>query len=270
MDLSTGVITTVAGNGEWGYSGDNGQATAAELDEPAGVAVDSAGDLFIADEYNCRIREVNLSSGVITTVAGNGTPAYSGDNGPATAAELDYPASIAVDSAGDLFIADTNNGVVREVNLSTGIITTAATKLHQLTGVAVDPAGDLFIADGGYVSETNHVTGAISTVAGNGTWGYSGDDGPATAAELAYPTGVAVDSAGDLFIADEGSSRIREVDVSTGVITTVAGGGIAGDNGRATAAELDYPSAVAVDSAGDVFIADCGDNVVREVNTPPA
>ena len=154
-----------------GYSGDGGPATAAELNSPTGVAVDAAGDLFIADSGNNRIREVNLATGMITTVAGNGTGGYSGDGGPATAAELDYPEGVAVDAAGDLFIADSDNNRVREVNLSTGMIT---------------------------------------TVAGNGTDGYSGDNGPATAAELNYPEGIAVDAAGDLFIADtdnDGSAR---------------------------------------------------------------
>ena len=151
--------------------------------------MDSAGDLFIADTGNNVVREVNASTGAITTVAGNGTAGYSGDNGPATAAELASPAGVAVDSAGDLFIADTGNNVIREVNLSTGMIT---------------------------------------TVAGNGTDGYSGDGGQATAAELNDPEGVAVDSAGDLFIADTGNNVIREVNPPRGVITTVAGNGTDG------------------------------------------
>ena len=223
--------------------GDNGPATAAELSGPTGVAVDSAGDLFIADTGNDRIREVNHATGVITTIAGNGTEGYSGDNGPATAAELDDPEGVAVDSAGDLFIADTGNNRIREVNLSTGVITTVAgngtagysgdngpataAELYIPDGVAVDSAGDLFIADTATtrIREVNLSTGVITTVAGNGTVGYSGDNGPATAAELDGPTGVAVDSAGDLFIADSANNRIREVNHATGVITTVAGNG---------------------------------------------
>ena len=226
---ATGDIITVAGNGTAGYSGDNGPATAAELDSPRGVAVDSAGDLFIADNGNNVVREVVKATGDIITVAGNGTAGYSGDNGPATAAELNGPNGVAVDSAGDLFIADTDNNAVREVVKATG---------------------------------------DIITVAGNGTAGYSGDDGPATAAELDNPIGVAVDSAGDLFIADSGNNVVREVVKATGDIITVAGNGTAGysgDNGPATAAELDGPGRVAVDSAGDLFIADTGNNVVREV-----
>ena len=232
VNPATGVITTVAGTGTDGYSGDNGLATAAELDVPHGVAVDASGDLFIADTYSNRIREVDLSTGVITTLAGNGFPGYSGDNGQATAAELDAPRGVAVDSSGHLFIADTGNNAIREVNLSTGVIT---------------------------------------TVAGNGTAGYSGDGGPATAAQLATPCGVAVDSSGHLFIADTNNSAIREVNLSTELITTVAGDGTAGysgDNGQATAAEMNYPSGVAVDTSGHLFIADSGNSAIREVNLP--
>ena len=219
---TTGTIVTAAGNGTAGYTGDNGPATAAELNSPWGLAVDSAGDLFIADTDNNVVREVVKATGDIITVAGNGTAGYSGDSGPATAAELNDPNGVAVDSAGDLFIADTDNNVIREVVKATG---------------------------------------DIITVAGNGTAGYSGDNGPATAAELNSPRGVAVDSAGDLFIADCGNNVIREVVKATGDIITVAGNGTAGysgDDGPATAAELNDPNGVAVDSAGDLFIADCG------------
>ena len=283
---ATGDIITVAGNGTAGYSGDGGPATAAELNDPDGVAVDSAGDLFIADTGNNVIREVVKATGDIITVAGNGTAGYSGDGGPATAAELDSPRGVAVDAAGDLFIADTGNNVIREVVKATGdIITVAgngtagysgdggpatAAELNGPNGVAVDSAGDLFIADANnnVIREVVKATGDIITVAGNGTAGYSGDGGPATAAELNDPIGVAVDSAGDLFIADTDNNVIREVVKATGDIITVAGNGTAGysgDDGPATAAELDDPSRVAVDSAGDLFIADTGNNVVREI-----
>ena len=283
---TTGTIVTAAGNGTAGYAGDNGPATAAELHGPGAMAIDSAGDLFIADGGNNVVREVVKATGEIITVAGNGTAGYSGDNGPATAAELDYPHSVAIDSAGDLFIADTYNNVIREVVKATGdIITVAgngtagysgdngpatAAELNDPLGVAVDSAGDLFIADDGnnVVREVVKATGDITTVAGNGTAGYSGDGGPATAAELNGPRGLAFDSAGDLFIADQNNNMVREVVKATGDIITVAGNGTAGysgDNGPATAAELDEPLRVAVDSAGDLFIADSGNNVVREV-----
>ena len=178
--VSNGVITTVAGNGTAGFSGDNGPATSAQLYDPAGVAVDSAGNLYIADTGNNRIRKV--SNGVITTVAGNGTAGFSGDGGPATSAQLNDPQGVAVDSAGNLYIADYRQ------------------QPH--------PQG---------LERRDHHRG------GNGTPGFSGDNGPATSAQLNYPEGVAVDSAGNLYIADTGNNRIRKV--SNGVITTVAGNG---------------------------------------------
>ena len=286
VNHATGVITTVAGNGIAGYSGDNGPATAAELFEPTSVAVDSAGDLFIADSGNYRIREVDLSTGIITTIAGNGSYTYSGDNGPATAAALNYPEGVALNAAGDLFIADSNNERVREVNRSTGIITTIAgngnagysgdngpaiaADLWGPEALAVDAAGNLFIDDCGNnrIGEVNLSTGIITTVAGNGSYGYSGDNGQATAAELGSPEGVAVDSIGDLFIDDTRNYRMREVNLSTGLITTVAGNGVwgyGGDGAQATAAELDYPEGAAVDAAGDLFIADSSNQRIREI-----
>ena len=280
---TTGTIVAAAGGyNSYGSAGNNGPATAAELNSPWGIAVDSAGDLFIADSRNYVVREVVKATGDITTVAGDGGQGYSGDNGPATAAELNFPVGVAVDSVGDLFIADSGNDRIREVVKATGdIITVAgngndvysgdngaatAAGLNTPDGVAVDSAGDLFIADTGNrrIREVVKATGDIITVAGNGTGGTSGDNGPATAAEL-NPTGLAVDAAGDLFIADSGNFRIREVVKATGDIITVAGngtGGTSGDNGPATAAELIDPDGVALDSAGDLFIAD---SRVREV-----
>ncbi|WP_161967245.1 autotransporter-associated beta strand repeat-containing protein [Fimbriiglobus ruber] len=277
------TITTIAGNGTHGYNGDGGPATAAELANPLGTAVDAAGDVFIADQANARVREVS-PSGVITTIAGNGTPGFSGDGGPATAAELDIPAYVAVDAAGDVFITENANNRVREVNASGTITTIAgngsagssgdggpatAAELHSAEGVAVDAAGDVFFVEetGNRVREVS-ASGIITTIAGNGTAGFSGDGGPATAAELHDPFGVAVDAAGNVFIADLGNYSVREVSPS-GVITTIAGNGTPGfsdDGGPATAAELHDPFGVAVDAAGDVFIADASNNRVREVS----
>ena len=285
VNLSTGVITTVAGGGDLGL-GDGNPATAAELSSPSAIALDSAGDLFIADYGNNRVREVNLSTGTITTVAGNGSGGVAGDGAQATAAGLAFPSGVALDSAGDLFIADYANNRVREVNHATGLITTVAgggsqglgddgqataAELDHPFGVTVDSAGNLFIADSGdnRIREVNLTTGAITTVAGNGTDGYNGDNFQATAAGLDAPFGVAVDSTGDLFIGDLNNARVREVNLATGIITTVAGDGTSGyggDGGLATAAELGSPIAVAVDSSGDLFIGDVGDSVVREVN----
>jgi sugar lactone lactonase YvrE len=285
-----GMISTVAGNGiggirNGGFSGDGGPATSAQLYYPSGVAVDTAGNLFIADTLNQRIRKVT-SGWVISTVAGNGYPGFDGDGRPATVTALNSPSGVAVDTAGNLFIADTYNQRIRKVTPG-GVISTVAgngtlgfsgdgnaatsAQLNSPSGIAVDAAGNLFIADASNY-RVRKVTpgGLISTVAGNGTLGFSGDGGPATAAQLAYPHGVAVDTAGNLFIADEGNNCVRKV-TSGGLISTVAGigfngvGGFSGDGGPATAAKLDYPFGLAVDAAGDLFIADTLNNRVRKV-----
>ncbi len=285
---ASGIITTVAGNRTPGFSGDGGQATTAQLREPNGVAVDAAGNLFIADSVNNRIRKVTRD-GIITTVAGNGTPGFSGDGGPATSAQLSSPLGVGVDSAGNLFIADPSNHRIRKVSPG-GIITTVAgngtggfsgdggpassAQLGFPTGVAVDGAGDLFIvADGNRIRKVTR-EGIINTVAGGGTEGL-GDGGPATSAGLWYIAGVAVDGAGNLFIAtsrflDEepdgvSSERVRKVS-HTGIITTVAGtgtGGFSGDGGPATSAQLSFPAGLAVDGAGNIYVADSGNHAVR-------
>src|ERR1017187_4920775 len=223
---ASGTLNTVAGNGSSGYSGDGGPATSAALYGPYGVAVDGAGNLFIADTRNERIRKVN-TAGIITTVAGNGTYGYSGDGGPATSAALYGPYGVAVDGAGNLYIADQGNNRIRMVGLA----------------------------------------GIITTVAGNGTHGYSGDGGPATSAELYAPEGVAVDNAGDLLIADTGNNRIRQVKSGGTVSTVAGNGidSYSGDGGLATSASLVEPSGVAMDSAGNLYIADSYSERVRKV-----
>ena len=284
---ATGDITTVAGDGTAGYSGDGGLATKAELDVPNGVAVDSAGDLFISDANNNRIREVMKATGDIMTIAGDGKAGYTGDGGPATAAEIDSPRGLAVDSAGDVFFADNPNNVVREVK-ATGDITTVAgdgkagsigdggpatkAELNGPNDVAVDSAGNLYIGDvnTNTVREVVQATGNIIAFAGDGKAGDSGAGGPATAAELSNPNGVAFDSAGDAFIADGGDNVVWEVVKATGDIITVAGNGTdgySGDNGPATDAEIQGDGRLAVDPAGEVFIVDNGNNVVREFTT---
>jgi sugar lactone lactonase YvrE len=260
------LISTVAGSGTAGYSGDGGPAVSAQLNDPIRVAVDAVGNLYIDDYGNNRIRKVD-TTGIITTVAGNGlgsckrnsTGCYSGDGGPATLAQLNGPFGVALDAFGDLYIADDGNNRIRKVDAN-GIITVAAGN-GALTPYGYScswcPPGWFYIE--GYIGS------------------YSGDGGPASAAGLNGPGGVTVDAAGDIYIADSGNQRIRKVNAS-GIITTVAGGnapwfdyegfagGFSGDGGPATSAELNYPLATAVDAAGNLYIADPGNNRVREVD----
>src|SRR5437879_6144918 len=255
VTAGTGIITTVAGTGAMGFSGDGGPAPSAQLNSPIGVAIDAAGNLFIADASNHRIRRVAAGSGIITTVAGTGAMGFSGDDGLATSAQLNSPIGVAVDAAGDLFIADAYNHRIRRVAVSTGIITTVAgtgesgfsgdggpatsAQVDTPTGVAIDAVGNLFIADADNhrIRRVAAGTGLITTVAGTGIPGFSDDGSPATRSHLSNPTGIAIDVAGNLFIADTESHRIRRVAVGTARITTIAGTGIpgfSGDGGPAT------------------------------------
>ncbi len=223
----SGTISTVAGDGSWGASGDGGPATSAQLNYPQGMAVDSAGNLYIADAGNHRIRKVDIGSGTISTVAGTGTPGPAGDGGPAAAAQLRDPSGVFVDGAGNLYIADSGNHRVRKVD-----------------------AG-----------------GAISTVAGTGTGGYNGDGIAATSAQLNYPYDVAVDSAGNVFVADLANERVRKVDTGGTISTVAGTGtaGYNGDGIAATSAQLNTPLGVALDSAGNLYIADANNSRIRKV-----
>ncbi len=288
------IITAVAGiEQQFGSGGIGGLATAAQLANPQGVAVDSAGDVFIVNTATCTVDEVNHATGLISIVAGTGNAGDGGNGIPATEAQLRYPVGVAVDSAGDLFIADSGNNLIREVDLSTGIITTIAggggnsspgysgaatgASLNDPNGLAVNAAGDVFIADTGsnLIQELIPTGGPnynIMTVAGNGSTSYGGDGGLATAAALSQPVGVAVDAAGDIFIADTNNYRVREVNAATGDISTIAGVGVSdggffhGNGGLATSVQLGVIQGVAVDAAGDVFLADYSDHSVLEVN----
>jgi sugar lactone lactonase YvrE len=266
---TTGIITTIAGTGIEGFSGDGAAATAAQLDTPTGIAVDGSGNLYIADSHNHRIREV--SNGNITTIAGTGTPGFSGDAAAATAAQLSLPSGVAVDKSGNLYIADTNNHRIREVSGGTintiagdgeelyagdGAAATAAA-LDSPTSVAVDASGNVYIADRLNQRIRMVSNGIITTLAGTSTAGFSGDGAAATAATLAKPSGVSIDAAGNLYIADTDNQRIREV--GGGAIATIEGSGsqgYGGDAGLSTAAILNSPRAVAPDALGNISIAD--------------
>jgi uncharacterized protein (TIGR03437 family) len=264
---SQGVITTLAGTGAAGFSGDNGPAAGAQLNQPFGLAVDAAGNLYIADFSNNRVRKVS-SKGVITTVAGTGTPGDSGDGGQAASAQLNTPTGVAVDAAGNLYISEFNSGLVRKVSPQGVIRTIAGNGTPQLSipaGLAVDASGNVYVADAGNnVVREISPAGAISTFAGGGTGGYPGDGGPATQAQLQGPAGVAVDAAGNVYIT-ESSSRIRKV-YQGGLIVTIEGDqgvGYSGDGGPASNAQINSPAQIAVDEAGNLYVADTGNSALR-------
>jgi len=231
---AAGIISTVAGNGTKGYSGDGGPATLAQLNNPFDLAIDPAGNIYIAEKYNKVIRKVN-TAGIITTFAGNGTSGYSGDGGPATVAQFTSPDGVAVDNTGNVFIADGQNAVIRKVNSA----------------------------------------GIISTIAGKGTYGYSGDGGQATSAQFAVnsPNDITIDNAGNIYAADYENHVIRKIDTS-GIISTVAGmgkqAGYSGDGGPATSAKLWFPTAISVDSCNNLYITDSYNNRIRKVSSPLA
>ncbi len=278
------TITTIAGNGIAGYSGDNGPATVAKLHQPAFMCYDQFGNLLITDSYNNVVRKVN-TSGIITTIAGNGNAGYSGDNGLATAAELRVPLGIAVDAMGNIYFAEYRNNVIRKINTA-GIISTIAgngvagysgdngpatnAKLNLPYGLAIDKFGNIYFPEVlNYCVRKINTSGVISTIAGNGTYGFSGDGGSATAAQFRYPGGIAISDTGDIFVADYQNHRIRKIN-SAGIINTFAGNGTSGntgDNGAATDAELNAPNSVYIDDDNNVYITDCYANIVRKVNT---
>ena len=289
VDAATGAISTVAGNGETGYSGDGGAATDARLNAPSGIRVDGSGNIYIGDTNNNRVRRVDAATGLISTVAGNGeTGIFSvGDGGPATSGNLSSPVGVAVDSVGNLYIAEQGGGRVRRVDAKTGVISALAgdvsafelgdggpatdASLTQPAGVFVDPAGNVYIADEGHrrVRRVDGATGVITTVAGNGESGDTGDGGPATDAKFRRPTSVFVDSAGTLYISDWFDGRVRKVDPATGILSLVAGDsgrGHSADGQTATDASLTYPRGLCVDAAGDLYIAEDSNGLIRKVD----
>jgi sugar lactone lactonase YvrE len=285
--LSPGSIDTVAGDADWIYQGDGALATLSPIFLPTGVVADAGGNFYLSDSQNNRIRRVDGQTGVISTVAGTGSPGYEGDHVQATQTMVNIPAGLVLDGAGNIYFADTGNHIVRRVDAVTGVITTvvgtpaiqgyagdgAAATQAQLAfpqGVAFDEAGDLLIADTGNnaIREVNAVTGIIRTVAGTGVAGFNGDNQAATTAQLNSPWSVAVAQDGSLYIADLTNNRVRKVSTA-GMISTVAGTGtrgFSGDGGSAVAAVLGEPAAVAIDPAGDIYIADSDNNRVREIS----
>ena len=286
VDAATGLISTAAGNGIPGVGVDGVKATATMLSSPAGLALDGAGNLYIADSGNGAIRRVDAVTGIMTTVAGElGILGYTGDGGPATSAQLSLPQGLAFDSAGNMYIADSGNQVIREVSAATGKISTIAgngtagyngdniaatsAELNSPWNVAVTAGGTLYIADLSNNRVRKVSGGTITTVAGSGTLGFAGDNGAASVAELDAPEAVGLDPAGDIFIADSGNNRVREVNASTGKITTVSGNNVAaetGDGGTASAASMHGPSALYFDQTGNLYIADLFDNHIREIS----
>ncbi|MBS1647438.1 MAG: gliding motility-associated C-terminal domain-containing protein [Bacteroidetes bacterium] len=289
------IISTVAGSGappnNMGYSGDGGPATNAKLNNPSAVAVDALGNFFFFDN-NSVIRKVSIATGIITTVVGTGTPGYSGDGGPAIAAQIENISGMAFDAAGNLYLPMMSDfgGVIRKVDTA-GIITTVigtiagtgtmycggdggpatAASLQQTSGMAFDAAGNIYISDAGcYIVRKIDASGIITTIAGNRQSSYSGDGGPATLASMAVPSGVAVDPLGNVYISDNGSSTIRKVNTA-GIISTIAGSavltGYSGDGGPAIAALIENPAGIVSDAAGNLYFADVINFRIRKIDT---
>lgn len=281
----TRIIETVAGNGTCSFSGDNTAASSASLNTPRGIAFDSQGNLYFADSGTHRVRKVNKLTGLISTVAGNGTASYNGDNIPATSANLYNPWGIAIDSQNNLFITDFNNHRIRKVDTN-GVISTVAggaasgfsgdggpatsALLNLPRSVAFDVQGNLFIADTDNFRVRKVATnGTISTVAGNGATSLSGNGLVATNAALYRPEGMAVDAQGNLYIAEHYGNRVRKVDTN-GIITTAAGNGspaYTADGGMATASSFNSVSSVAVDAQGRIYFVNKNNSRIRMVDT---
>jgi large repetitive protein len=283
-----GTINTVAGNGNWIYQGDGGLAIQSPIFLPGGVAVDPAGNIYLSDTNNNRVRKVDAVTGIITTVAGNGSPGSGGDGGLAVNASVNNPSALLLTGAGDLYIADSSNNAIRKLTLATGILSTIAGQLGQQGaagdggpatlatlndpgGLAMDIAGTLYIADTGNhtIRKIDPATGFISLVAGTPTVsGFGGDGGPAASGLFNKPLGLAMDPSGNLYIADQSNQRIRKISAS-GNLSTVVGTGVGtygGDGGPATSAGIKDPAAVTVDVAGNLYVADSGNDLVRKVS----
>ena len=282
-----GNITSVAGTGTQGYAGDGGLATAALLDSPVGVAVAPDGDLLVSDTHNHVIRRIIAATGVISTIAGTGRAGFGLNGSIAAKVALNGPTFLALDGAGDVYFADSQNHLVRRVEAVSGILTTVAgngtqgfsgdgesalaAALDTPTGLAVDAAGNIFLADSHNqrIRRVDAVSGIITSVAGTGSTGFSGDLSPAARAVLHLPAGLTLDAAGNLFLADSGNQRIRRIDAASGQITTVAGDGtqaFAGDGGPALSASLNNPKAANLSPAGLLTLSDTDNLRVRQID----
>lgn len=285
VNINTGIMSTIAGDGSYGSGGDGGAATAASINA-VDLAFDTFGNLYIADGNNNRIRKVTASTGVISTVAGNGIAGYGGDSVIATSTNLNYPNGIAIDVQGNLYISDCGNHRIRKVNVNTGLISTIAgngtsgyssgnvpaisTNLNYPGGVSLDSLGNLYISDNNRIRKVNISTGMISTVVGSIGYGYGGDGDNATNALLNNPRKTVIDKFGNLFINDKGNNRIRKVNASNWIISTVAGNGFqsfAGDSVSATDAILFSPIGVCVDASANLYIADTYNHKIRKINS---
>ena len=292
-----GVISTVAGSGLTGYTGDGAAATAAQFNNPWAVVLDKAGNMYVADAGNNVVRKID-TAGIISTVAGNGYGAgtsyggYTGDGAPATAAELFYPIGLAIDTSGSLFIADYQNNAIRKVDAGGLISTVAGTGTAGYTGdgaaataaelnlpssITFDRKNTLYFTDlYNNVIRKIDATGTIQTIIGNGfgagTGGgwYSGDGGPATLAELAHPFGLAIDTAGNIYFSDLSSYHIRKVGANDTIVTIAGNGtdGYSGDGGPATAAQISYVYGIALNSSGSLLVADAFNHVIRKIGSP--
>lgn len=288
VDARSGLIATFAGTGRRESSGDGGPAAAAGVALPTDLALDAAGNLYIAEPAANRVRRVDAATGRIETFAGTGERGFSGDGGPAAEAALNAPFGVSVDGRGDVYIADTDNQRIRRVDAETGVIRTVAgngewgfagddgpatdASLARPHRTVVDAEGHLFIGDSfnHRIRRVDAATGVIRTIAGTGRMGASGDGGPATEATLTYSGGLALDGAGGLVYTDLASHRIRRIDLTTGVIATVAGSGrwdFGGDGGPALEAHFHLPGAIVVTPAGDLVFADKWNGRVRRVES---
>jgi cysteine-rich repeat protein len=286
VDADSGKIATIAGDGTWacaGDCGDGGPAVAASLG-PVSVVADIGGDLYVADRTNSRIRRIDGRTGLIATVAGTGVPGFGGDNGPATVALLDSPWDVVVDRDGNLLIADWGNSRIRRVDRETGTIATIAgggstvgdgvaatsVSLYHPYGLSMDGQGNVFIADSFHnqIRRVDALSGIITTVAGTGVAGFTGDGSQAVSGNLSEPRDVVLDAGENIYVADTSNQRIRRVDATTGVITTVVGGGLGctGDGRSATKAQLSDPVQIVIDSQGDFFVLERGSASIRKVN----